>query len=272
MPKDFDAVGERLFLHEQPERTIHFSSKNRTKKVDIIYLAGKDTLSLLPKLTEKVTNILRRARIRFCTLEVENYGGLLLYQLGRFEEAKRVAEHNTSTINDVKKRTGAKVVVVASSYFYNALTKYYPLWGLSTANLNISYMADYVYELIADRQLKFLTGLSRSLTYHEPCNTGSRITGREDTVRALIALIPGASFQEAKWLQEEVKPCGSGLYQLMYPQIADKLAHQRLDEVREYTNAEVIVTSCVFCQAHLAGALGKDVVRNILDIVSDLLG
>jgi glycolate oxidase iron-sulfur subunit len=104
-----------------------------------------------------------------------------------------------------------------------------------------------VSELLADVELP-LGPVSLTATYHDACHLahGQRIR-REP--RALLARIPGLRLVE---LAESELCCGSaGIYNLLEPEMADRLLERKVDRIVE-TGARVVVTGNPGCMLQIA--------------------
>jgi glycolate oxidase iron-sulfur subunit len=104
-----------------------------------------------------------------------------------------------------------------------------------------------VTELLADAELP-LGPVNLTATYHDACHLahGQRIR-REP--RALLQRIPGLRLIE---LAESELCCGSaGIYNLLEPEMADRLLERKLDRIVE-TGARVVVTANPGCMLQIA--------------------
>ncbi|HKZ51482.1 MAG TPA: (Fe-S)-binding protein [Dehalococcoidia bacterium] len=90
--------------------------------------------------------------------------------------------------------------------------------------------------------------LPATVTYHDPCHA-SRYQGIRDEPRAILRSIPGVEYVE----MEEADWCcgGAGLYSVMHPDLAQRILDRKMENVAR-TEAQVLVTSCPSCMAHLS--------------------
>jgi glycolate oxidase iron-sulfur subunit len=117
-----------------------------------------------------------------------------------------------------------------------------------------------VSELLADAELP-LGPLNVTATYHDACHLahGQRIR-REP--RALLARIPGLRLVD---LAESELCCGSaGIYNLLEPEMADRLLDRKLDRILE-TGARLVVTGNPGCMLQIAkGARARGIDLEVL--------
>jgi glycolate oxidase iron-sulfur subunit len=92
---------------------------------------------------------------------------------------------------------------------------------------------------------------AQRVTYHDACHLchGQKITAQP---RALLAAIPGL---EIAPLTESMWCCGSaGIYNLIQPEMAEKLLQRKLDHV-EATGADIVATGNPGCLLQIQGGL-----------------
>ena len=117
-----------------------------------------------------------------------------------------------------------------------------------------------VSELLAEAELP-LGAVDVTATYHDACHLahGQRLRGEP---RALLARIPGLRVVD---LAESELCCGSaGIYNLLEPEMADRLLDRKLDRIVE-TGARVVVTGNPGCLLQIAkGARARGLDLEIL--------
>ena len=95
------------------------------------------------------------------------------------------------------------------------------------------------------------SGSSARVTYHDACHLchGQKITAQP---RELLAAIPGLDVVP---LAESMWCCGSaGIYNLIQPEMADKLLQRKLDHIAA-TGAEIVATGNPGCLLQIQNGL-----------------
>jgi Fe-S oxidoreductase len=106
-------------------------------------------------------------------------------------------------------------------------------------------------QVLADRankgELKFSTGVEKTVTYHDPCYLGKH-NGIFDDPRTVLNAIPGVNLVEMDRSREKSLCCegGGGRMWLEGTNPGTRLAQQRVQEALD-TGAEILATACPFC-------------------------
>ena len=114
------------------------------------------------------------------------------------------------------------------------------------------------------------------VTYHDPCHL-ARHMGIIEPPRKIIKALPGVSFTELPTNRDDAFCCGSGGGLRSYhKELADHASLLRLQEA-ESTGAEILLTSCPFCERsfrsaqELPGAPKKLKIMNLVDFLPRFL-
>jgi glycolate oxidase iron-sulfur subunit len=123
-----------------------------------------------------------------------------------------------------------------------------------------------VTELLVDADLP-LGPVNLTATYHDACHLAHGQKIRREP-RALLARVPGLRLVD---LAESELCCGSaGIYNLLEPEMADRLLERKLDRIVE-TGARVMVTANPGCMLQIAkGARGRGLDLEVLHPVEVL--
>ena len=122
------------------------------------------------------------------------------------------------------------------------------------------------------KNVKFKNVGEFSVTYHDPCHL-ARHMGIIESPRNIIKALPGVTFRELPTNMDDAFCCGSGGGMRSYNKdMANGASLMRLKEA-EAINAEILLTSCPFCERsflsakELPGAPRKLKIMNLVDFL-----
>jgi len=174
----------------------------------------------------------------------------------------KIAPHN---VREMDKR-GIKAMVTACAGCYNTMKTDYPkLTGVPSYKLY--HVSEYLEKLIQEKKLKFTKEFKKKVAYHDPCHLG-RHAKVYDAPRNVLKAIPGLQLIETKAEKEDSQCCGAGGgFKAAFNEMAENVAAERVKYFVD-AGAEVIVTSCPFCQVNLnAGAKKAGLNIKTMDVV-----
>jgi glycolate oxidase iron-sulfur subunit len=212
------------------------------------FLTGCAQRYLLPDLNRATARVVARAGYEVVAPRTQGCCGALHAHGGNLDEARRMARSLIATFE------GAQVeVVVANAAGCGAAMKAYrhwlrddPAWRERAAAFSAA-VRD-VSEVLADVTWNGSLGpLPVSVAYHDACHLahGQRIRTEP---RALLRQIPGLRLVE---LIESDVCCGSaGTYNLLQPEMAQRLLSRKLDHVRS-ADAEFVAAGNIGCLLQL---------------------
>jgi len=220
-------------------------------KPEVLYFVGC-TAAYDPNIREMAVNtalVLGRAGLDFGTLgNEEGCCGSTLLRTGLLEPARRTARKNIERFE----QTGAQTIVTSCAGCYKTIRQDYPLVG--KVNARVVHVTQLVGELIESRRLKLTKGLSRTVTFHDPCHLGRHNKLFEEP-RRILESIPGLRLVEMERNREEARCCGAGGgVKTAFPELAQKISDLRVGDA-EKTGAEIMVTSCPFCYQSLKASI-----------------
>jgi len=229
-----------------------------------LYFAGC-TFSLSPDITAvpvAATKLLMKAGVDFSLLgKDELCCGSTALRLGDrklFEEFSR---------ENAKKLAGYEQIVTSCAGCFKTMSQDYSSEKGSPVIVHLSQLLS---ELLDSGRLK-PHALDAKVTYHDPCHLG-RHSKVYDSPRKVITSIPGVKLVEMKNSREHSRCCGAGAgVKTANPQISLEIAKRRVSEAVE-TGAEILVSSCPFCEQNLkeaANSLGSKI--KVMDIAELLL-
>jgi heterodisulfide reductase subunit D len=119
--------------------------------------------------------------------------------------------------------------------------------ALGQNNLQIVNLAELLAPLVKDKKL-VLGGLSKRVTYHDPCTLG-RGFRVFDAPRQLLTGLTGLNLVEMEDNREKALCCGANPWAYCNT-VNRQVQGQRLEQAKA-TGAEMLVTACPKCQIHL---------------------
>ena len=223
-------------------------------QTEVIYFAGCMT-HLTPAIIKSMKEIFAVAGVKYWFMDEDKTAccGRPLMQVGQYEAAKKLIEHNRERIM----ASGAKKLVVSCPICYKVFNEDYALPGIS-----VQHHSEYLLELMADKRLP-VNKLPLRVVYHDPCELG-RGSGIYHQPRLLLdeyaEVIPIKNEKEAAFC------CGGSLANIKIQmsernQIRDKA----MDEYLSY-QPDVLATACPLCKKTFAKS--RDLpVHDIAEIV-----
>jgi Fe-S oxidoreductase len=213
--------------------------------------------------------------------------GSVLYRTGLEDYTLDLVKHNIEMI----RKSGVKDVVFSCSGCFSTMLLEYPrLSGEKDLGFTLYHMAQYVPKVLKEKSMK-VKYTKRTpedpllITYHDPCHLG-RYADIYDEPRELINMIEGIKLIEMKHNREMAWCCGAGGgVKALYGELAGDVARNRLGETAkcmevmrserlmeaEQTNAEALVSSCVFCKNNLNQAATEDKSSLLVTDISEIL-
>ena len=223
-------------------------------QTEVIYFAGCMT-HLTPAIIKSMKEIFTVAGVKYWFMDEDKTAccGRPLMQVGQYEAAKKLIEHNRERIM----ASGAKKLVVSCPICYKVFNEDYALPGIS-----VQHHSEYLLELMADKRLP-VNKLPLRVVYHDPCELG-RGSGIYHQPRLLLdeyaEVIPIKNEKEAAFC------CGGSLANIKIQmsernQIRDKA----MDEYLSY-QPDVLATACPLCKKTFAKSRNLPV-HDIAEIV-----
>lgn len=223
-------------------------------QTEVIYFAGCMT-HLTPAIIKSMKEIFALAGVKYWFMDEDKTAccGRPLMQVGQYEAAKKLIEHNREKIM----ASGAKKLVVSCPICYKVFNEDYALPGIT-----VQHHSEYLLELMADKRLP-VNKLPLRVVYHDPCELG-RGSGIYHQPRLLLdeyaEVIPVKNEKEVAFC------CGGSLANIKIQmnernQIRDK----SMDEYLSY-QPDVLATACPLCKKTFAKS--RDLpVHDIAEIV-----
>ncbi|QEE15298.2 (Fe-S)-binding protein [Promethearchaeum syntrophicum] len=251
-----------------------------TKKYKVGYFVGCTSAFRNTELAIATSKILEALKIEFVFFPEEICCGSVSYRTGLEDHILDLVQHNTEMIRE----SGVEDVVFSCSGCFSTLSLEYPRLLKEKLGFNLYHIAEYIPKFVNDHNLKIKYGKRTKedpvlVTYHDPCHLG-RYMSIYDPPRELINMIEGVKLVEMKHIKNMSRCCGAGGgVKTLYGELATTVATNRLgestncvEELRkdrlkeaEETNAEWMVSSCVFCKNNLYQAANES--KSALSVV-----
>jgi Fe-S oxidoreductase len=247
------------------------------EKADVLYFVGCAASYTNPEIAQATAKILNRTKTPFMLMNDEWCCGNVLYSVGMWDEAKKLAERNIKAV----KASGAKVLLLSCAEGYRMWKVDYPkMLGIATSDLGftVMHLVEFADEQLKKGTLKPSKPVEKRVAYHDSCSISRladpwtpykgkrgwmgmvepRLKRRRGTQglytqpRNILNAIPGIDFVEMPRTRENSFCCGAGRgTKEAYPDLATFSANNRLDEVRE-VGAEALVSACPWCKNNFA--------------------
>jgi len=247
------------------------------EKADVLYFVGCAASYTNPEIAQATAKILNRTKTPFMLMNDEWCCGNVLYSVGMWDEAKKLAERNIKAV----KASGAKVLLLSCAEGYRMWKVDYPkMLGIATSDLGftVMHLVEFADEQLKKGTLKPSKPVEKRVAYHDSCSISRladpwtpykgkrgwmgmvepRLKRRRGTQglytqpRNILNAIPGVNFVEMPRTRENSFCCGAGRgTKEAYPDLATFSANNRLDEVRE-VGAEALVSACPWCKNNFA--------------------
>jgi len=231
---------------------------------EVVFFTGCTEAYRMQPLAVATARLLDKAGVKFNVLGEDEWccGSPLLRTGQRNFVMKDIAPHNVRAMD----RRGWTAMVTACAGCYNTMKNDYPkLTG--TPSYKLYHVSEYLEKLIKDGKLKFTKDFKKKVAYHDPCHLG-RHAKVYDAPRNVLKAIPGLQLIETKAEKEDSQCCGAGGgFKSAFNDMAEEIAAERVKQFVA-AGAEVIVTSCPFCQVNLnAGAKRAGLDIKTMDVV-----
>jgi Fe-S oxidoreductase len=256
--------------YDQPleERFNDISLASSTDDAEVIYFIGCLSGYDRTEIPNAMIKILEAAGVKYKVMKGEEWCcGLPAYQLGLWDRAKEMSDHNAESIA----ATGVKTVIATCPGCARALDLEYPKWG-TTLNVEVMHHTQFIKQLLDDGRLKLKQPISKKMTYHDPCHLG-RDMGIYDEPREVLKKISNSDILEMFATRERALCCGSGGgYKLTNPEHAKNMGGRITDEAK-FVEADVLVSSCPLCKESFskdAGEKGLEL-KDIAELIVECL-
>ncbi len=214
---------------------------------DVLYWAGCSPSYRLPETVKSTVNVLKKADVDLGMLgDREGCCGLILYLVGLWDEARENALQTSRMVKDL----GARVLVTGCAGCYYAFTRVYPEHLNIQLPLEVLHTSQLLESLIDDQRLRPRC-VKMKVTWHDPCDLGRHCKVYE-APRKVLKAIPGLELEEMLLNREHATCCGAGGGLWLYDaDLAEKVAHSKLNEEISLRDIKGVVTGCPACTLNL---------------------
>jgi heterodisulfide reductase subunit D len=229
---------------------------------DVVFFQGCTESYRKQELAQTTARILQKSDVPFTSLGSDEWCcGSICINTGQFDYVEEYATHNVQAIVD----SGADTLVAACAGCYNTIKNEYPKI-VGDLPFQLFHVSEYLEELIQNGKLKFSKTIDKTVTFHDSCHLG-RGAGVFDAPRNVITSIPGIKLNEMLRSRELSRCCGAGCgCAAAFNHLATSLAMDRVIEAKE-TGADLIVTTCPFCNLNLNRVAQENELLNTVDVV-----
>ena len=245
---------------------------NNGEKPDILFWVGSAGSfdDRAKKITRAFVKILNRANVKFAVLgEEESSSGDAAKRAGNEFLFQMQALMNIEILNAYE----VKNIVTTCPHAYNTLKNEYSDLG---GKYHVLHHTEYISNLLDEQKLSLSSSLDyKKLTYHDPCYLG-RANDIYDAPRKLIDSL-NVEFIEMPRNKRKSFCCGAGGAQMFKESENGEFEINivRTEEALK-TNANVIATSCPFCNTMMTDGVknideGKADVMDLAELIAECL-
>ena len=228
-----------------------------------LFFAGCSLSYLSKDVAAHAVKLLQAAGVEVSSLGPDEFCcGSPALRLGEGALFSELARENAARIS----ASGVERVVTLCPGCMSALSDYprvVPGFGVP-----VVHVTSVLEEAVDSGKLTFGPGRELKVTYHDPCHLGRGVQVYEEPRRLLEALA-GVELLEMERNRGRSACCGSGGgVRTAYPELALEIGRKRCDAAGA-TRAELMVTSCPWCEQNLGDAMGSAKRRlEVVDICS----
>ncbi len=219
----------------------------------VVYFIGCTSNYRQQQLRDATLSVLQKLGVDFTVID-EYCCGSPLIRNGQVDQVPDLMKHNVEKIV----ATGANTVVTSCSGCFRTMKKDFAKFGV-TPSLEILHTSEFINRLLTLAEVKRLHqktgnwGLTREVTYHDPCHLGHHMAFF-DPPREVIAKLPGYKLVEMPRNRDHAWCCGAGGgVKVGYPDWALNISKERVEEAQQ-TKARMLVSTCPFCKTNLSQA------------------
>ena len=221
---------------------------------DVLYLRGCMIREYYPELADKTVKVIERLGYKAFTLEREACCGLIAYESGEIQLARKMAVENAKWLNN----QDAKLIVTSCPSCAYAYRIVYPKLGVKIKH-KVQCAAEFLLENLEQAE----TREGMKAVVHDPCRL-ARGLGMPEALKTILERIKGVEVRLPMRNGVNTFCCGyGGVLPKVYPKLSREIAEERVRELVE--EAEVIVTACPTCKWALTQAGVKTV--DIVEII-----
>jgi heterodisulfide reductase subunit D len=227
------------------------------EKCEILFFTGCSA-ALAPSLQHALQNtmkVLQKSDVSVGTLgEKEICCGSPAIRIGDRKTFFNLVKRNLEIFN----KLGVKKIVTQCAGCHNILKHdYTQVPEMPEINYEVIHSSELVLSLIKEGRIKFTREVPMTVTWHDPCHLG-RHCGIYEQPRDILKAIPGVRLVEMERIKDQGWCCGAGAgVKMAFPEMAFQSGAERIEEAKG-TGAQVIATSCPFCEQNLQEVIDQN--------------
>lgn len=203
---------------------------------EVLVYIGEAAAFRAPSMAKSLLSLLKKAGVSCMVLKDEPASGVMLGDLmGYVDEVRQQTKECADAING----TGVKKVVILDSYDAEIMKQKYPEWGCEIQAEMVTAVS-FVAELVAAGKLKITVPVQGKAVYHD--DDRSARTFHEFAPARELAKALGYDLGEMFNRLELAKSCGTSLAKAYMPEIIEKTAQGRWDDMLR-TDAEIMLVA-----------------------------
>lgn len=259
-----DAYGIGSYTREDWAMGLDLPKVYEDNKVEFLFWAGctgtlYDDVSRAK--TTEIVHVLKKAGVSFGILgKMEKCCGDAVRRLGNEYLFQRLALQNIKTIKD----HGIKKIVTSCPHCLNVFRNEYPQFG---GSFDVIHITELLQDLIKEGRLKIKSKSRDSFTYHDPCYLG-RYNNIMKEPRELLEMFMDTKVKEMRLQGDNSFCCGAGGGNFW----CGKTTGRRIEEIRIEqaidTGADVLATSCPFCEILFDSAIRQKGAENSFKVIN----
>ncbi len=174
----------------------------------------------------------------------------------------------------VFKKYHIKKIVCLCPHGYNTLKNEYVSLG---GDFEVIPAVLYVLDLIRQKRITLKYPVNRQMAIHDPCYLG-RVNGIYDSLREVMASVPGIKLHELEQSRENALCCGGGGGRMwLHESIGKNINHLRAEHVAE-AGVNLVGTACPYCLTMLEDGINSLEMENpprvmdLMEVIDAALG
>lgn len=221
---------------------------------NVLYYPGCMKKFVLKDLEKNYENILRKIGVDFIKLkDKEVCCGSPVLNAGYFQTFEFLARKNYR----VFKEHSVKKIITSCPACFKTFRYDYPRF-LENFDIEVEHVTQTIVKAIKKGKIEKKI-IKESVTYHDPCHLG-RYCGIYEEPREIIKHL-GFEIVEMEFNKENAFCCGGGGgVRANFPQLAEKIAEDRVEQAKK-TGTKVLITTCPLCYQCLKEIGSKEGVR-----------
>ncbi len=265
-PKEHDSLVASVKNYDNPwqvprrQKSKWSEGLGLKKKGEVLYFAGCSTSLLFPESAKRAVRVMSALGVEPAYLgQGERCCGSTVRKLGEERLAREMAE---SCFQDFR-GAGAKVVITSCPGCSSALNHYPEL--AKKYGVKVQHVSQFLDEHL-DKSMCMPVRSLGSVTFHDPCDLGRAQNLYEEPRRVLERAL-GHPLIEMELSRTRSACCGSGSgVKSAYADLAEAIGRDRIAMVKA-AGAQVVVTSCPWCEQNLRECQGETAGVTVMDLV-----